>query len=86
VYGPQKGERGAAVSFNAQGHDPAELGFLFDSGYDISVRPGLHCAPATHRIIGTYPAGTVRVSPGFFNSEGDIAFLLKALHEITARG
>lgn len=86
VYGPQEGERGAAVSFNAKGHDPAELGFLFDSGYDISVRSGLHCAPATHRVIGTYPAGTVRVSPGFFNSEGDIAFLLKALHEITARG
>lgn len=86
VYGPQDTERGAAVSFNATGRDPAELGFLFDSGYDISVRPGLHCAPDTHRSIGTHPAGTVRVSPGFFNSEDDIAFFLKALREILARG
>jgi cysteine desulfurase family protein len=82
VYGPLQGERGAAVSFNAAGHDPAALSYLFDSEYEISVRAGLHCAPDTHRSIGTYPAGTVRVSPGFFNTEKEIEFFLKALHEI----
>ncbi|WP_026842005.1 aminotransferase class V-fold PLP-dependent enzyme [Citrifermentans bremense] len=86
VYGPLEGARGAAVSFNAAGHDPAALSFLLDSDYDLSVRAGLHCAPDTHRSIGTYPTGTVRVSPGFFNTEADIDFFLKALHEITARG
>lgn len=84
VYGPEKGERGAAVSFNAEGHDPAALGFLFDADYDISVRSGLHCAPDTHRSIGTFPEGTVRVSPGFFNTEADIETFLKALREIIA--
>ncbi|GAW66231.1 cysteine desulfurase [Geoanaerobacter pelophilus] len=84
VYGPLQGERGAAVSFNAAGHDPAALSYLFDSQYEISVRAGLHCAPDAHRSIGTYPAGTVRVSPGFFNTEADIEFFLKALHEILA--
>lgn len=84
VYGPLQGERGAAVSFNAAGHDPAALSYLFDSEYEISVRAGLHCAPDTHRSIGTYPAGTVRVSPGFFNTEKEIEFFLKALHEILA--
>ncbi len=84
VYGPLQGERGAAVSFNAAGHDPAALSYLFDSQYEISVRAGLHCAPDTHRSIGTYPAGTVRVSPGFFNTEADIEFFFKALHEILA--
>lgn len=86
VYGPDRGERGAAVSFNVEGHDPAALGFLFDHRFDISVRPGLHCAPDAHRSIGSYPQGTVRVSPGFFNTEEDIAFFLKALREIIALG
>jgi cysteine desulfurase / selenocysteine lyase len=82
VYGPAHAERGAAVSFNLEGHDPATLGFLFDSSYDISVRAGLHCAPDVHRTIGSYPGGTVRVSPGFFTSEEDIGYFLKALREL----
>ena len=82
LYGPQQGERGAAVSFNVDGHDPASVGFLLDSDYDISVRVGLHCAPDAHRSIGSFPEGTIRVSPGFFNTEADIDFFLKALREI----
>jgi cysteine desulfurase / selenocysteine lyase len=82
VYGPAHGERGSAVSFTVDGRDPATLGFLLDRDYDISVRVGLHCAPDVHRTIGTFPTGTVRVSPGFFTSEADIAFFLKALHTI----
>jgi cysteine desulfurase/selenocysteine lyase len=82
LYGPQEGERGAAVSFNVDGHDPASLGYLLDSGYDISVRVGLHCAPDAHRSIGSFPEGTVRVSPGFFNTGTDIDFFLRALREI----
>ena len=86
VYGPEQGERGSAVSFNLEGHDPAVLGFLFDREYDISVRVGLHCAPEVHRTIGSYPTGTVRVSPGYFTSETDIEYFLKALLEIKANG
>lgn len=82
IYGPERGERGGAVSFNLEGRDPAEVGFLLDSVYDISVRPGLHCAPDVHRTIGTYPGGTVRVSPGYFNTEDEIDFFLKALREL----
>lgn len=84
VYGPATGERGGAVSFNLQGRDPAEIGFILDSEYDISVRAGLHCAPDVHRTIGTYPTGTVRVSPGFFNSERDISNFLTAMREIAS--
>jgi selenocysteine lyase/cysteine desulfurase len=44
----------------------------------------LHCAPYVHRAIGTFPDGTVRVSPGPFNTEADIDRLADALAEITA--
>jgi cysteine desulfurase / selenocysteine lyase len=85
LHGPAQGERGGAVSISVEGEDPAMLGFLLDSNYDISVRAGLHCAPDVHRTIGTYPAGTLRVSPGFFNTEAQIAFFLKALHELKSQ-
>lgn len=74
--------RGGAVSFTVEGIDPATIGFHLDADFDISVRVGLHCAPMAHKTIGTYPHGTVRVSPGFFNTDKDIAFLLDALHSI----
>lgn len=85
VHGPGAGERrGSVVSFTAAGHDPSQIGFRLDQEYDISVRVGLHCAYMAHKTIGTYPAGTVRVSPGYFNSAGEIEDFLKALRTIVA--
>ena len=49
--------------------DPAELAFRLDERYGIATRVGLHCAPAAHRTLGTWPAGTVRFSFGMFNTE-----------------
>jgi selenocysteine lyase/cysteine desulfurase len=82
-YSPGSAEkRGGAVSFTVAGHDPAEIGFRLDREYDIAVRVGLHCAPSAHRTIGTYPGGTVRVSPGYFSSDQDIETFLGALRSI----
>jgi cysteine desulfurase/selenocysteine lyase len=63
---------------------PQELAAILDSSFDIAVRPGLHCAPYIHRALGTFPDGTLRVSPGPFTTPDDIAVLLGALSEITA--
>ena len=38
---------------------------------DIAFRSGLHCAPFAHKFIGTFPAGTVRFSVGYFNDDSD---------------
>jgi selenocysteine lyase/cysteine desulfurase len=86
TYSPGSEEmRGGVLSFTLTGHDPAEIGFRLDSEYDIAVRVGLHCAPAAHRTIGTFPAGTIRVSPGYFNSGQDIEIFLRALSTIVKR-
>ncbi len=83
VYGPDSCQsHGGAVSFNCADLDPAEIGFRLDNEYDIMVRVGLHCAPDAHRTIGSFPRGTVRVSPGFFNTSGDIGKLLDAVRKI----
>jgi selenocysteine lyase/cysteine desulfurase len=74
--------RGAVVSFTLTGVDPSTIGFILDRDFDIAVRVGLHCAPLAHRTIGTFPEGTVRVSPGIFNTVEDIDRFLAAMKEI----
>jgi len=77
--------RGSVLSFTIAGMDPAKTGFILDRDFDIAVRVGLHCAPLAHKTIGTFPEGTVRVSPGFFNTESDIDRFVAAVREIVDR-
>ena len=63
---------------------PQTLADMLDTGFEIAVRPGLHCSPYIHRRIGTFPDGTLRLSPGPFNTAGEIDVFLGALTEITA--
>lgn len=76
--------QGDAVSFTLDHLDPAEIGFRLDREYGISVRVGLHCAPDAHRSLGTFPQGTVRVSPGIFTREADIERLVMAVRVLAA--
>ena len=48
----------------------------------ISVRSGLQCAPLAHKFLKTFPAGTVRFSVNFFNTEKDFVELREVLEEI----
>lgn len=83
IYGPGTAtEHGGVVSFTMAGRDPAETGFLLDEQYGICVRTGLHCAPSAHGTIGTLPSGTIRVSPGLFNTREDVDRLLSALTDM----
>jgi selenocysteine lyase/cysteine desulfurase len=74
--------RVGTLSFRSEALPAADLGGILDQAFDIAIRPGLHCAPYIHRALGTYPDGTVRVSPGPFSTEADIDRLAGALREI----
>ncbi len=80
LYGP---ENSTVVSFTLAGCDPAEIGFMLDRNDHIAVRVGLHCAPEAHKTIGSFPLGTVRVSPGYFNTEQHIERLIQAVSEVS---
>ena len=81
--GPDVARSVGVVSFTIEGYEAGEVAAILDSSFDIAVRAGLHCAPYAHRAVGTYPAGAVRVSPGPFNSEADMAAVIDALRQIT---
>lgn len=83
LHGPADPARCTAVlSLTVEGIDCGELGYTLESAYGILCRTGLHCAPLAHRALGTYPGGTVRLSPGYFTAEADIDHLAGALEEI----
>ncbi|MBI5557049.1 MAG: aminotransferase class V-fold PLP-dependent enzyme [Deltaproteobacteria bacterium] len=86
VFGPGAGrQRAAVVSLRVKGKSESEVAFRLDREFGVMVRAGLHCAPAAHRAIGTFPAGTVRFSFGYFNTEKDVATCLRGLDMIAAR-
>jgi len=74
--------RTGVVSFRLAAQDVALTGTILDESFGIAVRAGLHCAPAAHYAIGTFPEGTVRVSFGQFNSSAHVDALLAAVKEI----
>lgn len=83
VHGPRDPARCASVvPFTVEGIDPAEVSRRLETDFGILVRAGLHCSPAAHRTLGTFPEGTVRVSPGPFTTRREIARFLAALRSI----
>jgi cysteine desulfurase family protein len=81
IYGHPSGQSLPIISANMKGISPSDVGTAC-SRAGICVRVGLHCAPVAHRTIGSFPQGTVRISPGYFTREEEIdrlAEVLKAL-------
>lgn len=83
VYGDRTPGSGV-VSFRMAALDVGLTGTILDESFGIAVRAGLHCAPAAHRAIGTFPQGTVRASFGRFNSRSDVDALVEAVRQIAA--
>lgn len=79
IYGSDsKKQRSAVISLNVDGIDASIVGEQLNER-GIAVRTGYHCAPLIHDVIGTEYAGTVRVSPGYFNTFEDIEKLVEAI-------
>lgn len=86
IYGPPGiEERIGVVAFNLANVSPSAVGLLLDQHWGILARVGLHCAPAAHRTIGTYPTGAVRFSWSGFNTLEEIDVALAALAQISQR-
>ncbi|MGD0662849.1 MAG: aminotransferase class V-fold PLP-dependent enzyme [Syntrophorhabdales bacterium] len=81
---PDRSRQAPVVSFNLFGYLARDVGEILHKSHDIMVRTGLHCSPRTHRMLSTYPTGTVRISPGYFNTEEEIQAVIEAVAKIPA--
>ncbi|MBI5345017.1 MAG: aminotransferase class V-fold PLP-dependent enzyme [Deltaproteobacteria bacterium] len=82
IGAPEASKRASLVAFNIEGVKARDAGIRYDSEFSIMLRCGTHCAPMAHMEAKTYPEGAIRVSPGYFNTQGDIAEFLRATSEI----
>ncbi|MBA4397720.1 MAG: cysteine desulfurase [Syntrophus sp. (in: bacteria)] len=86
VYGPPAvHNRIPLISFNLRDITPSDAALYCDEQWGVMCRPGLHCAPAAHRIIGSFPQGTVRFSFGFFNTQEHVDLAAEALRQLLRR-
>lgn len=87
LYGPPSGEpRAAVVSFTLAGCDSGAVAQRLDREFAIACRAGLHCAPWAHATLGTLATGTIRLSPGYFTTDGEIAAAIEAVRAVAQDG
>lgn len=85
LYGTLDERQGAVVSLNIKDLDSSYVAFTLSDEFDIYTRPGFHCAPLSHKTLGTEKLGAVRFSFGYFNSIKDVDFCVYALEKIIER-
>ncbi len=82
VYGPREmSHRTATVSFTVDRRRVSEIGLRLDEDFRVLCRVGLHCAPAAHHTIGTFPEGTVRFAASMVTTTEDINAALMAVEQ-----
>mgnify|MGYP000919099939 FL=1 len=83
IYGTQSAsQQTATIGFNIRGVSPSTAALQLDEEFGILCRVGLHCAPAAHHTIGTFPEGCIRFGLGVFNTMDDIDQALFAIRQI----
>jgi len=74
------------LSFTVDGVDNGELAAWLDRERGLMLRVGLHCAPATHRRLGSFPDGTLRAGIGPFLGDEEVDALAGAVEEAVRNG
>ena len=84
LYGPEnEANRIATLSFNVAQLSPSEVALRLEKEFGILCRPGLHCAPAAHHTLGTFPEGTIRFGLSAFNTEAEVETAIQAVSQIS---
>ena len=83
IYGDFSEERTAVVTLNIWDEDSSIISDTLFEDYDISTRPGAHCAPRMHEALGTTEQGAVRFSFSWFNTTEDVDAAIQAVRELS---
>ena len=74
--------RTGVVSVQTPRTDEALAAAALEERFGILTRGGLHCAPAAHKTLGSYPRGSIRFSFGWYNTAQEVDAALAALREV----
>lgn len=83
VYGDfSERERCPIVLLNIGEYDSGEVSDALLTDYEISTRPGGHCAPLMHEALGTKEQGAVRFSFCHYNTDEEVETAIRAINEL----
>ncbi|TVP56884.1 MAG: aminotransferase class V-fold PLP-dependent enzyme [Gemmatimonadales bacterium] len=85
VVSPPDPKGGAVVTVVADALTPSELADELEKGWDVLCRPGLHCAPEAHRLLGTLETGALRFSLGWDSTDADVDRAVEGVDAILSR-
>jgi cysteine desulfurase / selenocysteine lyase len=63
---------------------PAELAHRLEADVGVLARPGLHCAPEVHRLLGTLETGALRLSLGWASTADDVDRAVEGVDRVVA--
>ena len=81
VLSPVAADGVPIVTMVAEQLDPSRLAAALDREHGVLARPGLHCAPGVHRLLGTERTGALRFSLGWASTQEDVQ---RAAHAVEA--
>ena len=70
------------MTLNIGDYDSSEVSDELLMEYDISTRPGAHCAPLMHEALGTVEQGAVRFSFSHYNTDEEVDTAIRAIREL----
>lgn len=76
----------ALVTIVTDAVDAPTLAGRIDREFGVLTRPGLHCAPEAHRVLGTEKTGAVRFSLGWSSTAEDVDRALDAVAQVMGAG
>ena len=82
VLSPPGADGVAIVTITADDVDVPTLASRLDREHGILTRPGLHCAPEAHRILGTDKTGAVRFSLGWSTTAEEVDRAIAAVAQV----
>ena len=84
LHAPLSEQQTGVLSFVSR-QLPAETIAQRLAEHGICVRAGLHCAPLAHRTGGTITGGTIRISPGWFETKRQAESFCRVLEWISGK-
>lgn len=70
------------ISLSVKRMLPSTIASVLDQKFKILTRAGLHCSPISHKRMGTFPSGTLRISFNYSNTFDEIDFFVESLTSI----
>lgn len=78
--------RVGVIGVDFENIDNAEASDLLEREFGVLTRCGMHCAPAAHKALGTFPQGVVRFSVGRFTTDEELEAALRGVRALAQKG